>query len=61
MKVKISFTVDVDQKKWAELNGFAYEGSASDVRDDIKSYIKAQVQGAAMIEDAGAEVIWPGV
>ena len=35
MKVKVSFTIEVDEKEWAE----TYGCDKSEVRQDVKNYI----------------------
>jgi hypothetical protein len=39
MKVKISFTVDIDPKQWADTYGIV----VSDVREDVKDYVRSMV------------------
>lgn len=51
-RVVMTFEIDVDFAEWQEVRGC----ERSEVREDIRSYLLTHVQGAPMLEDAGAEV-----
>jgi hypothetical protein len=54
MKVRIALSVDIDPELWAEYAGSG--DTAAEVREDVKAYALAQVQGAALIQDADGSV-----
>ena len=53
MKVKIEFTVDIDQEAW-ELN---YGTPRSQIRDDVRSYVEhgvnTQFEGLGVLAERG--------
>lgn len=54
MRVKISMTVEVNPEEWTLAYGV--EGAAA-IREDVKSYIRGQVQGSAAADECSLEVV----
>jgi hypothetical protein len=52
MKVRVVLEIEVDPALWADTAGCA----RADVRQDVKTYVRHQVDGAAMLDETGAEV-----
>jgi hypothetical protein len=52
MKIRVTLTVEIDAKAWADNYGVDPE----DVRNDVRQYILTNVQGSAGIEEAHGEV-----
>lgn len=44
MKVKIEFTLDIDEVAWAIEYGFAVTDPISEIRADVKSYVESEVR-----------------
>lgn len=55
MKISIPLVIEVDPEKWAEARGDNQVDSVS-LRRDIRSYMLATVQNAAMVDESDATV-----
>lgn len=45
MKVRISFTVDVDPDAWVEEYGWSSEAALSDIRADVQEHARDSILG----------------
>ncbi|MFJ5103230.1 hypothetical protein [Streptomyces sp. NPDC088554] len=54
MKVRMTFTVDVDPEQWCEQFGVA---THAEVRDDVRSYYLNQLQQSPRTLDVQATVV----
>ena len=52
MKISITLTIDVDPDEWADNYGI----EKSEVREDVKTYVRTAVQQAPGMQDVDAEV-----
>jgi hypothetical protein len=59
MRIKVELYVDVDPATWRETNGMN-GASASEVREDVRSFVFHAVQQLPMMEDTEAEVLRTG-
>ncbi|MGV9659156.1 hypothetical protein ACWDR5_19590 [Streptomyces koyangensis] len=53
MKIRLTFTVEVDPEEWMK----TYGGERSDVRSDVHSYFRAQIQQSPAAEETGLEIV----
>ncbi|MGW6754517.1 hypothetical protein [Streptomyces sp. NPDC055006] len=53
MKVRLTYTVDVNPEKWMDSYGVAKD----DVREDVRAYMRNLIQQCAAAEESDLEVI----
>ena len=51
MKVRITLTIDVDRESWSDMYGTT--DAATEVREDVRSYVLNQIQQSAAADDGG--------
>lgn len=56
MKVRVVLTVDIDADQWRDYTHIGSDGSAAEVREDVKSYVLTNIVGAALIEECDGTV-----
>lgn len=56
VKIRLTFTVDIDPDEWVR----SYGVERSDVRSDVYSYFRTQIQGSPAAEETGLEIISEG-
>jgi hypothetical protein len=52
MKIRLTYTVDVDPETWSNSFGVARE----DVREDVRDYFRNLIQQCAAAEETGLEL-----
>lgn len=56
MKIQMVVTVEVDADKWRDCNNGPWDGSAREVRRDVRHSIEHCLSQLAIFEEAGARI-----
>ena len=51
MKVRITLTIDVDREAWSDIYGNG--DAATEVREDVRSYVLEQIHQSAAADEGG--------
>ena len=58
MKIRVTVSIDLNARKWAEYNGLDAEPGSENaaLRADVRQYVLTVLQGAEMLDEADATV-----